>query len=190
MKIEAPCKLDFYPAFHQSGLRPTSEIRWIVLHDEEAPTARGAASYFTSPSSGGSAHLCVDNTECYRCLPNTAIPWGAASAQQISANYRGFHIEMAGYAAWSAEEWEKHLNELKRAAYKTAIHCKAFKVPVVFVTAAGLPGKRGITTHNEVSMASKRLDPEHAWRYTHTDPGPNFPRAHFMALTKAYFAKL
>ena len=132
--INADCRRDFFPAHHTSGLRHLTDIRWIVLHDEEAPDARGSAQYFKNPNSGGSAHLCVDKDACYRCLPNEAIPWGAASA--FGANQHGFHIEQAGYASWSEQEWEAHLGELDRGAFKAAWHAKLFHVPVEFVTAA------------------------------------------------------
>lgn len=186
--IKSACNLDYFPAYHTSGLRKKSDVWWIVIHDEEAPNAKGAAAYFRSPNSGGSAHLCIDDADCYRCLPNTAIPWGAASA--FGANTHGFHIEQAGYASWSRIEWEQHLKQLERVAFKTAYHCKVFKIPPRFVTAAELPAKHGITTHAEVSAASRRLDPGNASRYSHTDPGPNWPRQHFMKLVKDYYAKL
>jgi hypothetical protein len=184
------CRLDYMPAYHASGERHPEEVYWIVLHDEEAPSAVSAASYFKSPSSGGSAHLCVDDTVCYRCLSNTAIPWGAASAPQIGANTHGFHIEQAGYAKWSAVIWRSHRKTLERAAYKTAYHCHVFKIPPVFVAADELPGKHGITTHAEVTKASKRLDPAHAYRYDHTDPGPFWPRRDFMNLVSGYYASI
>ena len=186
--IKATCKRDFFPAYHSSGTRDLRDVWWVVIHDEEAPSARGAARYFQSPDSGGSAHLCVDQNECYRCLPNEAIPCGAASA--FGANTHGFHIEMAGYASWSPAEWEKHLGELQRAAFKAALHCKLFKIPPVFVSSERLPGKHGITTHAEVSAASRRLDPENASRYSHSDPGAGFPRAHFMRLVDGYYQAL
>ncbi len=186
--VAAECSRQFFPAYHNSGLRDYKDVWWVVLHDEEAPNAKGAAAYFQSSSSGGSAHLCVDAGECYRCLPNTAIPWGAASA--FGANTHGFHIEMAGYAYWSAAEWERHLDELERAAYKTAFHCKLFKIPVRFVPAAGLPSRHGVTTHREVSAASRRDDPSNASRYSHSDPGPNFPISQFMVLVKGYYKDL
>src|SRR5947207_8384461 len=47
--IASPCSREFLPAYHTSGTRPLSDVRWIVLHDEEAPTARSAAEYFKSP---------------------------------------------------------------------------------------------------------------------------------------------
>src|SRR4029077_17905279 len=98
--IKADCRVDYLPAYHSSGKRNTNDVHWIILHDEEAPTAKGSAAYFKSPNSGGSAHLCVDDDACYRCLLNADIPWGSASA--FGANTHGFHIEQAGYAKWSA----------------------------------------------------------------------------------------
>lgn len=186
--IKSPCSREFFPALHQSGERSLSDIYWIVLHDEEAPTARSAAAYFTMKSSGGSAHLCIDDKECYRCLANDAIPWGAASV--FAANTHGFHIEQGGYAKWSAVLWKKHLNTLRRGAYKTAVHCRLFGIPVQFVAAAQLPHTHGITTHAEITRASKRLDPAHAWKYDHTDPGPFWPRRLFMRLVRSYYAEL
>src|SRR5947207_6143755 len=91
--ISHACRMDYFPAFHKSGLRPIHEIFWVVLHDEEAPDARSAARYFEQRISGGSAHLCIDESFCYRCLGNDQIPWGASSAPGLSANFHGFHIE-------------------------------------------------------------------------------------------------
>jgi hypothetical protein len=188
MTITADCDRRFFPAHHQSGKRKLSEIKWVVLHDEEAPTAESAARYFQSPNSGGSAHLCIDDKNCFRCLPNDVIPWGASSS--FGANTHGFHIEMAGYARWLPAQWMLHRQTLERAAYKTAFHCHKFKIPVEFVTADHLPYRFGITTHAEISRASRRQDPEHAWQFSHSDPGISFPRRWFMGRVKAYFAEL
>jgi hypothetical protein len=192
--ISKDCKKTYYPASRTSGTRKVSDIYWIVLHDEEAPNARGSAAYFHNTAlpenggPGGSAHLCLDDQECFRCLPNTAIPWGAASA--FGANTHGFHIEQAGYAAWSMVIWKSHLNTLKRSAYKTAYHCKLFNIPRQFVTADELPNKHGITTHAEISKASKRLDPGNSSRYSHTDPGFGWPRTLFMYYVNKYYQEL
>jgi N-acetylmuramoyl-L-alanine amidase len=186
--VTAPCSREFLPAYHTSGERLNTEVWWVVLHDEEAPNARSAAEWFRNPRSGGSAHLCVDDLACYRCLSNAAIPWGASSS--FGANTHGLHIEQAGYARWSAIMWRRHWRTLERAAYKTAVHCKLFQIPVRFVTARELPAAHGITTHAEVTQASKRLDPEHAWTYSHTDPGPLWPRRLFMRRVRAHYAGL
>lgn len=178
-----------YRAVHTSGTRSLKDIRWVVLHDEEGSTAEGAAVYFTSSASGGSAHLCVDDSDCYRCLGNEDIPWGAASS--FGANSHGFHIEQAGFAKWSAVIWKSHLLTLKRAAYKTALHCYVFDIPVQWVDAAGLlAGTHGITTHAQVSIASRKQDPAHAADYTHSDPGPFWPRILFMYLVRRYHKQI
>jgi hypothetical protein len=195
--ITAECDRRFMPAAHHSGVRKLSEIWWICLHDEEAPTAKSAASYFTSSASGGSAHLCVDEKECYRCLANNVIPWGASSAPSLQANLHGLHIEQAGYARWVPGQWLLHRMTIERAAYKTAFHLHKFGLPVQFVDAydlargarSGHPVK-GVTTHAEITKASKRLDPHHAWRYDHTDPGPWYPRRRFMKRVAAFYAEL
>jgi hypothetical protein len=175
--VDSPCNREFYKAFHKSGTRPIDKITLIVWHDEESGTARGAAQYFQSPKSGGSAHLCVDDKECYRCLANEDIPWGAPGA-----NEQGFHIEQAGYAKWSAVIWRKHLGTLRRCAYKTAVHCREFGIPTRFLKAADLKaGHSGITTHREISKA---------FGGTHTDPGPFYPIPLVMLFVRRYYKRL
>lgn len=192
--VKQSCSTEFQPAYHSSGTRPLADIWWVVIHDEEAPNARGSAEYFTQESSGGSAHLTVDQNECYRCLPNETVPWGAASAPTLGANRHGFHIELAGYAKWTEEQWLAHLKELERAAYKAALHLDLFGAPPQFVTSGqlvifGQGGtlRKGVTTHAEISAASRILDPKNSSRYAHHDPGGGWPRAEFMKLVGGYF---
>lgn len=170
-----------YHAYHVSGTRKVSTIKHIVMHSTEGGgSAKDVAHYFTSPQSGGSTQLVVDDDACYRCLTNEEIPWGAPGT-----NEDGFHIEQVGYARWTAHEWEQHSNMLHRAAYKAALHCKLFKIPAVFVDAAGLAaGKKGITVHSEVS----KWHP--AGNEGHHDPGPGWPRDLFIALVKHYLTTL
>ena len=126
---------------------------------------------------GGSTHLVVDDQECQRCLPNSAVSWGAAGA-----NTQGFHIEQCGYAKWDIVLWKKHLRTLKRAAYKTAFHAALFKIPLVFLKAADIKaGKAGITTHVEVTKA---------FGGTHWDPGSGWPRWLFMHYVRIYAKEL
>jgi hypothetical protein len=174
--ISAPCRRD-YTAVKTSGTRNVKNVRWIVMHDEEASTAASAASWFENRNAGGSAHLCVDDKVCYRTLPNDTVAWGAPGA-----NEEGFHIEQAGFARWSAVIWKSHLLTLRRAAYKAALHCHVFGLPPVFVTAPGLKaGKKGVTTHAECTKA---------FGGDHTDPGAFWPRLLFMGLVRRYYAQL
>jgi N-acetylmuramoyl-L-alanine amidase len=173
----APCAKDYYPAVRTSGRRPLSAVMWIVLHSTEGGTAASVARYFQSPSADGSTHLVVDDDECQRCLPNSARCWGAPGA-----NYNGLHIEQCGFARWSNVDWKSHLATLKRAAYKTAIHCDMFGIPPVFRNAAGLDAARpGITTHAECSEA---------FGGSHWDPGAGWPRSLFMSYVKRYLKEI
>ena len=168
-----------YTAVHHSGLRPLTDIWWIVMHDTEGGTAESVARYFTEPAAGGSTQLVVDDDHCYRTLANNMVPWGAPGANQ-----NGFHIEQCGYASWTSAEWRTHQRMLERGAFKAAYHCHLFKLPVVFVNAAGLLAhKKGITTHAE---CTKAFGPAGG----HTDPGPGWPRLVFMGLVKTYYDDL
>ncbi len=196
-EIKAPCDRTYH-ASRSSGVRDPSVINLVGIHSEEAATAESAAAWFANPEPppprgngpAGSAHLCVDDTICYRTLRDTEIPWAAASA--LSANLHGIHIEMAGFARWNGVLWLLHRATIQRAAYKTAEACARHGIPVRFLFADDLvAGRRtGITTHAQITKASKRLDPAHADRYDHTDPGIFFPRRYFMRLTRGYFADL
>lgn len=177
--IGANCKTT-YKASRSSGTRPKGAVKWIVMHSTEGGTAASIARYFASKTAKGSAHLVVDDKDCYRCLSNDQVPWAAPSA-----NTSGFHIEQCGYAAWTTEEWEKHLPMLHRAAYKAAVHCAYFKIPARFCTAADLKaGRKGITTHAEVSKAFPNNEGNHH------DPGVGWPRALFLGLVKHYLSAL
>lgn len=175
--IKANCD-QTYTAAHTSGLRKPEDIIWIVLHSTEGGTAKSVAVYFTLPTSGGSAHLVVDDQECYRCLRNIDIPWGAPGS-----NTNGFHIEQCGYARWTAAQWKAHDNTIRRAAYKTALHAAFFGIPLRWVSAAGLRTNRsGVTTHAEVSKAFGGSD--------HWDPGKNYPKTLFMTYAKQYLSEM
>lgn len=170
-----------YTAAHDSGTRPASAIKWIVLHSTEGPTAEGAASWFANPASEGSAHLVVDDDACFRTLANDAIPWAAPGADT-----NGFHIEQAGFAAWTRSEWRIHDTTLRRAAFKAALHAKLFDIPLRWVGPVGLRlGRKGVTTHRDIS---------YAWPIQarvagfHTDPGANYPKDVFMGYAQTYLA--
>src|SRR5215472_9307580 len=114
-------------------MRTASMIRYIVLHDTESHSAQSAAAYFTNPASGGSSNLVVDDTECFRVLDDLVIPWGAPPL-----NTSGFHIEQAGFAAWTRSEWLAHSPTITRAAFKASLRCKWFKIPTRVLNVAEL----------------------------------------------------
>ena len=159
--VDAPCSRR-YTAVRQSGRRSLSQIGLIVIHCTESNSAQSSAQWFENTRAQGSAHLVLDDAECYRTLDNELIPWGAKGA-----NTRGFHIEIAGWARWNRNDWMKHEQALRRAAYKGAFHAKKFGIPIRLLTPAQLKaGEKGFVTH---AMCTQ------AFGGSHSDPGRNCP---------------
>lgn len=191
-KVSASCKMT-YQATRKSGERKLTDIRWLVLHSTEVKayksrpimvrnvaSAETVARSFSRKTAEGSAHLVIDDTDCFRCLRNTDIPWAAPGA-----NTKGFHIEQCGFAAWSHDEWMLHEDMLDRVAYKLAYHAHLFRIPLAFVSANGLrANRRGVTTHAEVSEAFPND------QGNHHDPGVNYPLRYVFALAKNHLAEI
>lgn len=160
----------------------TRKIDLIVLHTVEAPekdtNAEAVANYFATTDRTVSAHYCVDNNSEVQCVKEGDVAFAAPGA-----NHNGVQIEMAGYAGQGREGWADDYSTqmLERAAKLAADVAKRYDIPTVFIDAAGLKaGKRGFTTHAEVSKAFRKS--------THTDPGPDFPAKSFMARVRALVA--
>lgn len=150
-------------------------IDLIVLHaaetTERTGTARGTAHWFQDPACRASAHYVVDADEVLQCVLARDIAWGAPGA-----NRNGLHIEHAGRAAQTADQWrdEFSMATLHRSIELCARLCKGLDIPPKFVDAAGLLiGARGVTTHAEVTRAYKTAG-------GHMDPGEGFPLLWFI----------
>jgi hypothetical protein len=166
-------------AVHRGGTRPASQIRLIVLHSTEGDTAAGAAGWFANDASEGSAHVVVDQDHCYRTLPDDAIPWGAKGDR---VNEDGLHVEQAGYAKWSRDEWLANRATIDNAARVVAAWAWEYNIPLRFLTADDLrsmgTNARGVTTHLEVTKA---FDVSGG----HQDPGAEYPIDYFMKRARA-----
>jgi len=169
---------DSIQALHHGGTRDLSggRIRLIVLHSTEGGTARGAAGWFAADASEGSTHVVVDDEECYLTLPEDVVPWGAKGD---AVNEDGLHVEMAGYAKWSRDEWLERRKRIENAAAVVLDWAKRYDVPLVFLDADALRAAgndaRGITSHREITKAYDISG-------GHQDPGPDFPIDVFMEL--------
>lgn len=174
--IEAACSRR-YTAVRHSGKRSRSQIGLIVIHCTQSNSARSSAQWFENSRAQGSAHLVLDDNECYRTLDDDQIPWGAKGA-----NTRGFHIELTGWAEWSRNDWMKHSQALRRAAYKAALHAKKYDIPIRWLTVAQLrAGQKGFATH---AMCTQ------AFGGNHTDPGKQCPTEELVTWAKEYAEKL
>lgn len=159
---------------YQPANRVKGDVKWIVLHDAETPegvdTAKNIADYFATTDRQASAHWNVDGgpadgNEVYQSVREKDVSYGAKSA-----NRAGIHIEQAGRAAQTREQWLDGygMKMLPRVAQLIKEIANRWDIPLRFVDYRGLlAGQKGITTHAEVSRA---------WPSSgHTDPGPNYP---------------
>lgn len=148
-------------------------IDYIVLHDMEAPekgdTAENIARYFATTDTRASAHYNVDNNSIVQSVREQDIAYHAPP------NLHSIGIEHAGYARQTREEWLDAYGQdmLRLSAGLVAELVLKYNLPVQFLSPDDLrAGKRGITTHHNVSRAFGQS--------SHTDPGPNFPVGWYM----------
>jgi N-acetyl-anhydromuramyl-L-alanine amidase AmpD len=172
--------IPFVPAKYFGNV-DRKRVDLIVMHSMEASekgdTAESCARYFANmpASKKASAHYCVDNNSIVQCVQTNDVANAAPGS-----NHNGIHIELAGYARQTAAEW---LDEYSRAMLQNAANlcglvlCPKWNIPIVYVSAGGLKaGRRGFTTHAQVSEAFRRS--------SHWDPGPGFPMADFLKLVQ------
>ena len=161
-------------------------IDYIVVHDMEYPekssAAEDCANYFAHPRlpdgrpNRASAHYCVDADSIVQCVLDKDIAYAAPRV-----NHNGIHIEHAGYAHQTREQWLDGFSYsmLQRSARLTAQKCREKNVPAVYVNEDGLRrGDRGITDHATTTRAFNIYG-------GHTDPGPQFPMDVYIELVRA-----
>ncbi len=158
-------------------------IDLIVLHSMEAvkkpTTAEAVANWSASAAAPDTSfHYAIDNDSIVQCVRDEDTAWHAPGA-----NHNGIGFEHAGFARQTKAEWmdDFGLQMLGRSAELAAKLVVKYSIPVEFVDAEGLKvGKRGFTTHAEVSKAFKKS--------THTDPGKGFPLAEYLDMVKNFVA--
>lgn len=146
-----------------------SPIRLIVVHTMEWPervtTAEDCARMFSTMTRAASAHVCVDSDSAVRCVADKDTAWAAPGG-----NADGLQMELAGFARQTRTDWQDTYSKgvLSEASVVAATWAKLHKLPVRKLSRAELKaGKKGFTTHADISAVYKRSD--------HTDPGANFP---------------
>lgn len=156
---------------------PRTEIDVIVLHDMESPEGAETAATVsrwaqTLPATRkASWTYAVDTNSIVQCVPELVVAYAAPGA-----NHNGIQIEHAGLARQSRAEWFDAYSRpmLELSARLSADICRRRDIPPVWLTPGELQaGKRGITSHANVSLAFRRS--------THTDPGQGFPVDWYMA---------
>lgn len=163
--------------------RPDGPPLWIVWHDmevDELPDrAENTAAYFANPTDGRqvSAHYCVDNNSAVQCVREQDVAWTVGNRP---GNNRGVNFELAGRARQTRAQWlDPYGLAMFNIAAPIAAHSMTrWSIPNRWCTVADLRARRaGHTTHNDLRVAFGGT--------THTDPGPNFPHDHVLAVVDA-----
>lgn len=166
----------FLQAAHFTKGRTQGNPIWIVIHDMESAetshTAEDVARMFHDPNSRvASAHLCIDNNSIVRCVHDADTAYGAAHA-----NNRGLHIEHAGVARQTLEQWLDPFGKamLNISSQAASLWVRKYHIPIRHLTVNELKaGHSGFVGHRDVEVA---------WPSTgHSDPGPNFPWDYYLA---------
>lgn len=173
---DQPANLPFYPARwkHSGRLKP---VRLLVIHSAEgATTAPELGHYFEHAVRKGSSHLGVgQDGSIGRYVHDADTAFGAAGA-----NSDGIHIELCGFARWTAEQWRAHDLMLRTAAKVAAEVCRGYGLPIARLGKVSVADghTKGITGHDTVSAAFPKQSTGH------TDPGPAFPWADFLSMMR------
>lgn len=159
------CDYDILTA-NDDGIRKGKAI-FLYVHTFEGRDldAVAMARYQLSPSAGGSYHIVIDvEGKTARENDDEYIPWAA----MYTANRNGFHVSLAGRAAFTRQQWLNRPKQLDKLAQIAAAYERAYGIPVIIRFAPDLiAGRPGLSTHAEASKAWKESD--------HTDPGVGFP---------------
>jgi N-acetyl-anhydromuramyl-L-alanine amidase AmpD len=146
-----------------------SSIDILVIHTmenkENPESADNIANWFAGSSAPeASAHYCIDNNSVIQCVRDEDVAWHAPGA-----NHDGLGFEHAGTAKQTGRDWDDDYSQsmLDLSAELVAEKCVQYRIPPVWLTPADIEaGRRGITSHNNVSKAFGKS--------THWDPGVGF----------------
>lgn len=171
-RFTAPAPRYLGPPRHH-GPATNKPIHLITLHSTVSPCqvgqARATAHYFQETDRDASAHYIVDPGEVIQATLDSVVAFHAPP------NGGTLGVEMCDMPdAKSARRWrdKAHRQMFGRATRLVAELCLAYEVPPYYRSARALrQGKRGVTTHAQVSLAFGQTN--------HWDPGA-WPRRAFM----------
>lgn len=170
----------FVQAKNCGPLRGAAPVKWIVIHTMEAAekpgTARAVAHWFagaTAPEA--SAHYCIDAIEVIQCVYENTVAWAAPGANRF-----GVHLEHAGFAKQSQEDWSDDYSRavIARSASLAQEIAARYGIPFVHLTPDMLKnGEKGFCGHIDATIAF-------SGGKGHTDPGAWFPWDRYLALCR------
>lgn len=172
-----PLSVPFIPARWHGGAQSPKAV---VIHGTVSPCvgggARDVARFFANHSQPTSAHYVVDPGETIQCVGDHVI------AYHCGYNKGSIAFELCDPQAGPASRWSdaNHRKMLDLAARDVAQTCMEYGIAIRRPTIGELKaqGPHGIYGHNDSRLAFGHT--------THSDPGPDFPWADFIAAVSKY----
>lgn len=165
--------------FHPGRRKP---VRLLVVHDMESPeshrAAENVAQWMAGPTApNASAHLLADDDSVVESVKVGDTAFGAPGA-----NSDGYHLENAGVRNQGPAGWRDRFSLLTIDNLCTTVagFDELDHIPALWLTDDQLADgiTPGLTTHEQITRVFALG--------THTDPGPDFPKAYMAAqLVKA-----
>jgi Putative peptidoglycan binding domain len=169
--------------------KPGAGDFWIVLHDTEShegpSAAEDGAQFDAVRTDQTSTNRMCDENSTIQCVPDNCI-----SFAHSPVNDWGKALEICGSVKQSAAEWRDPPGQLEQVAWNVAdwwkqkIDAGLNPGALRFLYAEDLVAnmrQHGVTTHNEISRASRMPGQVQDWMKAtgqggsdHTDPGMNF----------------
>lgn len=178
-------EIPFIEAKHYRKVDGNRHPKVIVIHSMEAPekglTAENVANYFATTDRVASAHYNIDNNSIVQSVQCKDVAFAAPNM-----NRYGIHLEHAGYARQSEDDWEDEYSMAMlqlSARLCREILCPKFSIIPQWLGDASLraiahgSSLTGFCTHADVTRAFKTVG-------GHNDPGPGFPKVKYMNLVK------
>lgn len=148
--------------------------KWIVIHNtsNDAP-AENEASYAKRRTDSVSSHYYVDDE---RIIQSLNTDFRAFHVGSTTGNSGGISYEITGVNSKTRSWWLDNVRwDLMAAQIRK--DCAAHGITPRLLTIDEIKsGNTGIMTHDQARLAWGGTD--------HTDPGPNFPMDHLVALVK------
>lgn len=150
--------------------------RYIAVHNtSNDASAEAEASYAKRRTDSVSSHYYVDPDSLIQSLNTDHRAWHAGSTE---GNDRGIAYEITGTNGKSRTWWLGNVAWAK-LAQQIAVDCREWGIVPQTLTVAQIQAgvATGVITHDQMRLAWGGTD--------HTDPGPNFPMDHLIALVRA-----
>lgn len=163
-----------------SGKPVSTYKRYVAIHNtsnKNLASAEAEASYATRRPDQVSSHYYCDHNSLVQSLHTD---WVAYHAGSNTGNTHAIAYEITGWNSFSRDRWLASV-AWPLLARQIARDCRKHLIEARWLTVAEMKAGQltGLVTHADMTLA---------WGGTHTDPGPNFPKDHLLALVQQELA--